>query len=453
MNPREIIRKKRDGEKLSREELEFFIKSYLASGVADYQMSAFLMACYFRGMDPDETTALTEVMLRSGAVVDLSSVPGTKVDKHSTWGVGDKVSLILAPMVAACGVPVPMISGRGLGHTGGTLDKLESIPGFRTNLSIQEYRAAIGEVGAVMAGQTAEIVPADMKMYALRDVTATVESVPLIAGSIMSKKLAEGIDALVLDVKVGRGAFMKTEADAVELAKTLIGIGKSFDKKVIGFLTDMSQPLGYAVGNWLEVKESLDCLKGRDVPDLMEITYLLGGAMLMLGGKATSIEEGTGLCRRAIESGKALDKFLQLVRRQGGDVSVLEDFKKYPASKFTIEIRSPSAGDIDNVDALELGLAAIMLGAGRMKLEDGIDPKAGIVLRKKAGDSVEIGEPLAALFTDSESAAKEARPRVERAFSIATEPSVFPRLIHSMVDDRGVHPWPVIGRASCRERV
>jgi len=444
MNPREIIRKKRDGGQLSRQELEFFIKSYLASGVADYQMSAFLMACYFRGMDLDETTALTEVMLRSGAVVDLSSVPGTKVDKHSTGGVGDKVSLILAPMVAACGVPVPMISGRGLGHTGGTLDKLESIPGFRTNLSIQEYRAAIGEVGAVMAGQTAEIVPADMKMYALRDVTATVESVPLIAGSIMSKKLAEGIDALVLDVKVGRGAFMKTEADAVELAKTLIGIGKSFDKKVIGFLTDMSQPLGYAVGNWLEVKESLDCLKGRDVPDLMEITYLLGGAMLMLGGKATSIEEGTGLCRRAIESGTALDKFMQIVRRQGGDVSYLEDFRKYPASKFMIEIRSPSAGDIDNVDALELGLAAIMLGAGRMTLEDGIDPKAGIVLRKKAGDAVEIGEPLAALFTDSESAAKEARPRVERAFSIATEPSVFPRLIHSMVDDRGVHPWPVV---------
>lgn len=444
MNPREIIRKKRDGGQLSRQELEFFIKSYLASGVADYQMSAFLMACYFRGMDLDETTALTEVMLRSGAVVDLSSVPGIKVDKHSTGGVGDKVSLILAPMVAACGVPVPMISGRGLGHTGGTLDKLESIPGFRTNLSIQEYRAAIGEVGAVMAGQTAEIVPADMKMYALRDVTATVESVPLIAGSIMSKKLAEGIDALVLDVKVGRGAFMKTEADAVELAKTLIGIGKSFDKKVIGFLTDMSQPLGYAVGNWLEVKESLDCLKGRDVPDLMEITYLLGGAMLMLGGKATSIEEGTGLCRRAIESGTALDKFMQIVRRQGGDVSYLEDFRKYPASKFMIEIRSPSAGDIDNVDALELGLAAIMLGAGRMTLEDGIDPKAGIVLRKKAGDAVEIGEPLAALFTDSESAAKEARPRVERAFSIATEPSVFPRLIHSMVDDRGVHPWPLV---------
>jgi len=444
MNPREIIRKKRDGGQLSREELEFFIKSYLASGVADYQMSAFLMACYFRGMDLDETTALTEVMLRSGAVVDLSSVPGIKVDKHSTGGVGDKVSLILAPMVAACGVPVPMISGRGLGHTGGTLDKLESIPGFRTNLSIQEYRAAIGEVGAVMAGQTAEIVPADMKMYALRDVTATVESVPLIAGSIMSKKLAEGIDALVLDVKVGRGAFMKTEADAVELAKTLIGIGKSFGKKVIGFLTDMNQPLGYAVGNWLEVKESLDCLKGRDVPDLMEITYLLGGAMLMLGGKATSIEEGTGLCRRAIESGTALDKFMQIVRRQGGDVSYLEDFLKYPASKFMIEIRSPSAGDIDNVDALELGLAAIMLGAGRMTLEDGIDPKAGIVLRKKAGDAVEIGEPLAALFTDSESAAKEARPRVERAFNIATEPSVFPRLIHSMVDDRGVHPWPVV---------
>ena len=442
MNPREIIRKKRDGAKLSRHEIESLIKSYLASGVADYQMSAFLMACYFRGMDLDETAALTEVMLRSGAVVDLSSVPGVKVDKHSTGGVGDKVSLILAPMVAACGVPVPMISGRGLGHTGGTLDKLESIPGFRTNLSIKEYSAAIGEVGAVMAGQTAEIVPADMKMYALRDVTATVESVPLIAGSIMSKKLAEGIDALVLDVKVGRGAFMKTDAAAVELATTLIGIGSSFGKKVIGFLTDMNQPLGYAVGNWLEVKESLDCLKGKDVPDVMEITYLLGGAMVMLGGKAASIEEGTGLCRRAIESGKALDKFVQIVRRQGGDISYLEDCRKYPASKFMIEIRSSTAGDIDNVDAFEIGLAAIMLGAGRMKLEDGIDPKAGIVLKKKAGDSVEIGEPLAALFTDRESAGKEARARVERAFSIATESSASPRLIHSMVDERGAHPWP-----------
>jgi len=444
--PKEIIRKKRDGSKLSRPEIESFVRSYVGGGVADYQMSAFLMACYFRGMDLDETTALTEVMLRSGEVLDLSPVPGIKVDKHSTGGVGDKVSLILAPMVAACGVPVPMISGRGLGHTGGTLDKLEAIPGFRTNLSIKEYKAAMAEVGAVLAGQTAEIVPADMKMYALRDVTATVESVPLIAGSIMSKKLAEGIDALVLDVKVGRGAFMKTEAEAAELAKTLIGIGTSFGKKVIGFLTDMNQPLGYAVGNWLEVKESVDCLKGRDVSDLMELTYLLGGAMVMLGGKAASIEEGTGLCRSAIENGKALDKFHQIVRRQGGDVTYLEDFRKYPASKFEADILSTSSGYVGSVDALELGFAAIILGAGRTKLEDRIDPKAGIVLKKKAGDPVKTGEPLAALYTEQESAAAEARSRIERAFSIEKKSPAAPRLIHAMVDERGVHPWPPAGK-------
>src|SRR5689334_8617541 len=285
MNPTELIRTKRNGGALGRPEMEFLIRGYLAGSIPDYQMSAWLMAVYFRGMTPEETGIFTDIMLHSGITVDLAAIPGIKVDKHSTGGDGDKVSLILAPMVAACGVPVPMISGRGLGHTGGTLDKLEAIPGFRTGLSLDEYRAVIAATGVVLAGQTAEIAPADRRMYALRDVTGTVESIPLIAGSIMSKKLAEGIDALVLDIKTGRGAFMQSEEDAIALARTLIAVGTSFGKRTIGFLTDMNQPLGNAVGNWLEVAECAACLRGAEVPDLMEVTLVLGGAMVMLGGK------------------------------------------------------------------------------------------------------------------------------------------------------------------------
>ncbi|MFN3135141.1 MAG: thymidine phosphorylase, partial [Candidatus Kryptonium sp.] len=310
MNPVEIIRKKRDGKKLTKDEISFFINGYLNGKIPDYQMSAFLMAVYFQNMDFEETTYLTEVMLNSGHIVDLSDIPGIKVDKHSTGGVGDKVSLVLAPIVAAAGVPVPMISGRGLGHTGGTLDKLESIPGFRTNLSVEEYKKVISEIGLVMIGQTEEIAPADKKIYALRDVTATVESIPLISASIMSKKLAEGIDALVLDVKTGQGAFMKEYEKSLQLAQVLFTIGKNFGKKVVAFITDMNQPLGYAVGNWLEVVESVQCLRGLDVPDLMYITYVLAGAMIMLGGKANSIEEGIKIALDFIEKNKELcDKF------------------------------------------------------------------------------------------------------------------------------------------------
>lgn len=441
MNPAELIRKKRDGGALSREELEFLIKGYLEGGVKDYHMAAFLMAVFFRGMEFDETSLLTDVMLRSGTVVDLSSVPGIKVDKHSTGGVGDKVSLILAPMVAACGVPVPMISGRGLGHTGGTLDKLESIPGFRTRLSLREYRSAIDEIGVAMIGQTDQIVPADRKIYALRDVTSTVESIPLIAGSIMSKKIAEGIDALVLDVKVGRGAFMPKRDDAIELARTLIAIGKSFGKNTAGFLTEMGQPLGYAVGNWLEVKECLECMQGRDVPDLMRLTYVLGGAMVMMGGKAASIEEGAASCRRAIENGGALAKFRELVRRQGGDVSYVTDFGKYPPPRTTVEIVGQAEGFIAAIDALEIGLAGISLGAGRTTMDDAIDPKAGIVLNKKVGDRVAVGETLALMHTDRPEVVPEVKLRVNRAFSVAAEPPVIAPLIHAMIDERGVHPW------------
>jgi pyrimidine-nucleoside phosphorylase len=404
-------------------------------------MSAFLMAVYFRGMTFAETTTLTELMLTSGSTVDLTAVPGIKVDKHSTGGVGDKVSLILAPMVASCGVPVPMISGRGLGHTGGTLDKLEAIPGFRTGVSLAEYAAIIRDVGVVMIGQTSEIAPADKRLYALRDVTATVESIPLIAASIMSKKLAEGIDALVLDVKTGRGAFMETEEDARRLAETLIAVGNTFGKRTVAFLTDMSQPLGYAVGNWLEVRECVDCLRGAGIPDLMELTYALGGAMVMLGGRAASLEEGAARCRAAIADGSALGKFRQLVGRQGGDVALIDHPERYPKSRHVVEIITSTEGDVESIDALELGFAGILLGAGRTKVDDAIDPKAGIVLAKKVGDSVRAGDLLATLYTDSAPAAEAAQHRVGRAISVATEPAAQQPLIRGMIDERGFRPW------------
>ncbi|RCK72244.1 MAG: Pyrimidine-nucleoside phosphorylase [Ignavibacteriae bacterium] len=441
MNPVEIIRKKRDKQKLTREEMEFFIKGYVDGKIPDYQMSAFLMAIYFNKMDFDETVVFTDIMLNSGVVVDLSDIPGVKVDKHSTGGIGDKVSIILAPMVASCGVPVPMISGRGLGHTGGTLDKLDSIPGFRTNLSLGEYKEVISKIGIVMIGQTKEIAPADKKMYALRDVTGTVECIPLIAGSIMSKKLAEGIDALVLDIKTGRGAFMQSKEDAIELAKTLIAIGNRFGKKTIGFLTDMSQPLGNAVGNWLEIAECVECLRGKDVPDLMEVTYLLGGAMLMLGKKASSIEDGIKICKEAITSGRAYKKFLEMVEHQGGKKEYIEELSKYPKSKYSKSIVSKSDGDIVKIDALEVGLVGIILGAGRMKVDDVIDPKAGIVFYKKVGDSVEKGDTIAILYCDDEEKLKQAEKRLERAILVATEPCTPPKLIYAMIDEMGIHEW------------
>jgi len=441
LNPTEIIRKKRNGGKLTRDEMAFLIEGYVRGTIPEYQMAAFLMAVYFRNMDPEETAAFTDLMLHSGTVVDLSPIPGVKVDKHSTGGVGDKVSLILAPMVAACGVPVPMISGRGLGHTGGTLDKLESIPGFRTSLSLQEYASVVREIGLVMIGQTKDIAPADGKMYALRDVTGTVECIPLIAGSIMSKKLAEGIDALVLDIKTGRGAFMQTDEQAIALATTLIQVGTRFGKKTVGFLTDMNQPLGYAIGNWLEVVECIECMNGRVIPDLMEVTYTLGGAMVMLGGKTKTVEEGITLCRDAVRSGKAWEKFVALVRRQGGDVAFIEHTEKYPQSKFIVEVKSSSSGVINAIDALELGFAGITIGAGRTKVDDIIDPKAGMVITKKIGERVTAGETMAVLSTDRESVLPGVLRRVESAFSIAENVPTPSPLIRAFIDAEGVHPW------------
>ena len=446
MNVVELIRKKREGGSLTEEEFRFLITEYVEGNVPDYQMSAFLMACYFRGMSSDETLTFTKLMLHSGEVIDLSEILGIKVDKHSTGGVGDKVSLILAPMVAACGVPVPMISGRGLGHTGGTLDKLESIPGFRTDLSISEYKHVIREIGFVMIGQTKEIAPADKKMYALRDVTATVECIPLIAGSIMSKKLAEGIDALVLDVKTGRGAFMQTHEQALELAKTLVGIGNGFGKETIGFITNMDQPLGVAIGNWLEVVESVDCLRGTvgrndGSSDLMEVTYMLSGTMVYLGQKAKSIEEGIEKCRKAVEDGSAYHKLLDLVRIQGGSVDAIENLESYPLPKFAMEVKSSEQGFVRAIDAFELGLTSISLGAGREKIDDIIDMKAGIVLKKKVGNAVDIGDSLAVFYTDREHVLASARERITKAFTISSTPSNRKSMILDIVDKNGARTW------------
>jgi pyrimidine-nucleoside phosphorylase len=404
------------------------------------------MACFFRGMTEEETLTFTELMLHSGDVIDLRDIPGIKVDKHSTGGVGDKVSLILAPIVAACGVPVPMISGRGLGHTGGTLDKLESIPGFRTALSIAEYKSVIRAAGAVLIGQTNEIVPADKKMYALRDVTATVECIPLIAGSIMSKKLAEGIDALVLDVKTGRGAFMQSYDRSLELAQALVRIGTGFGKETVAFITSMDQPLGTTIGNWLEVVESVECLKGSRgkgdaSSDLMEVTHVLSGAMLMLGKKAGTIAEGVALSRSSIDNGSAFEKLLEIVSAQGGDTSALENLARYPLPKHAIEVKTMERGYVGAIDSLELGISSITLGAGRARKEDTIDPKAGIVLAKKTGDGVEGGDVLATFYTDKDEAIEPARERIHNAFRIQSAPPKQKPLILSYVEKGGVKTW------------
>jgi pyrimidine-nucleoside phosphorylase len=411
--------------------------------VPDYQMSAFLMAAFFRGMSKEETLTFTKLMLHSGAVLDLSEIPGIKVDKHSTGGVGDKVSLILAPMVAACGVPVPMISGRGLGHTGGTLDKLESIPGFRTDLSIADYKRVIRDIGLVMIGQTKEIAPADKKMYALRDVTATVECIPLIAGSIMSKKLAEGIDALVLDVKTGRGAFMQTYERSLELAQTLVGIGNGFGKETIGFITDMNQPLGVAIGNWLEVVESVKCLCGSNdaSADLMEVTYVLSGAMVYLGKKAKSIEEGITKCKQTIQDGSAYRKFLELVRAQGGDIQAIEHLEIYPQSKYSVEVKATESGFVESIDSFELGLTSITLGAGREKIDDILDMKSGILLKKKVGNAVTLGESVAVFYTDRNDALDAASKRIANAFKVSATPSRKNQMILSIIDKDGTRKW------------
>ncbi|HSP88997.1 MAG TPA: thymidine phosphorylase [Ignavibacteriaceae bacterium] len=417
MNALDLIRKKRDGQVLEKDEIDFLISSYTRNKIPDYQFSAFLMASFLRGMNKKETASLTNSMLYSGEVLNLNSIPGIKIDKHSTGGVGDKTSIIIAPIAAAAGIKVPMISGRGLGHTGGTLDKLESIPGFRTDLSINEYKKVLNSCGAVLIGQTKDIAPADKKIYALRDVTATVESIPLITASIMSKKLAEGIDGLVLDVKTGNGAFMKKEGDAVDLAKSLISTAKSFNKKVISFITDMNQPLGNYIGNWLEIYESILILKGEKKNDLYELCIKLAGAMIFLGKKAKNQEEGEFIARELIQNGKAYGKLIEIVKAQNGDISFIKVPEKYPKSLFTRTIKSKVNGYLKSVNTFGLGMAALELGAGRLKKDDIIDPKAGIIFNYKIGDLIKKGDVIAEIFSDS----KKSILKVEKNFNYLVE--------------------------------
>lgn len=437
-NPVSIIRKKRDGKALTKEEIEYLIKEYTRDELPDYQMSAFLMAAYLNTLNDEEAAALTSAMLHSGKVLDLSDIPGKKVDKHSTGGVGDKLSLILAPIVASYGIPVPMISGRGLGHTGGTLDKLESITGFTVDISLSRYRQILKECNMVMAGATEDIAPADKRLYALRDVTATVESIPLIAGSIMSKKLAEGIDALVLDVKFGSGAFMKTKEEALKLAETLVNIGESFGKETIAYLTDMNQPLGYNIGNWLEVEESIDALNGKGPADVMEVTHQLAGTMIYLGGKATSIDEGIKKSKEAVSNGQALGVWKKLVEKQGGDVSLIGNPRKYPEAKYRFEIKSHASGYIQSMDSYEIGMASAALGAGRKTKEDKIDPAAGFILKKKIGDQVKKDETIAVGFTNNKQATDIVKDSYLQAVSTGKEKPGSIQMITHKVDKKGI---------------
>lgn len=432
-----IIRKKRDGQTLLKEEIKYLIDQYTADEIPDYQVSAFLMASFLNGLNEEESAALTASMLHSGEVVDLSHVSGKKVDKHSTGGVGDKLSLILAPIVAAAGVPVPMISGRGLGHTGGTLDKLESIPGFTVDMDLARYKEIIGKHDLVLAGQTAEIAPADKRLYALRDVTATVESIPLIAGSIMSKKLAEGIDALVLDVKAGSGAFMKTTEDAIKLGEALVGIGTQFEKETIAYVTNMNQPLGYKIGNWLEVEECIDAMHGNGPDDIMEITYLLSGTMIYLGGKADTVKKGIEISKEMIETAAAFQKWLDIVEEQGGDVEMIKSPEKYPKAEYEFEIKSDKDGYMSEMDSFEIGMASVELGAGRKKKEDDVDPQAGIVLKKKIGDKIAKGETILTGYTNKPSTIEAASDQLFGAVTIAEAKPEEVNLVSHTIDKKG----------------
>ena len=427
--PQHIIARKRDGHTLTRAEIDAFVRGAVDGSWADYQLSALLMAIVWRGMEPAETAAYTDAMMRSGIVADLSAILGLKVDKHSTGGVGDKVSLPLAAMVAACGVPVPMISGRGLGHTGGTLDKLESIPGFRTDLSLDAYRAQVARVGCALIGQTSDLAPADRKLYALRDVTATVECIPLICGSILSKKLAEGIDALVLDVKFGRGAFMKTRAEARQLAEALVAVGRAGGKRVRALLTAMDQPLGRTVGNALEVAESIDCLKGLGPDDVMAVTYALGAHMLVLAGAAPDEASARGRLEDVVRSGAALAKFREIVVAQGGDGRAIDDPTRLPGARLQRGISASRDGWVGDVDAMEVALAALRLGAGRVRTEDRVDPAVGISRLIKVGERVKAGDLLAVIHANDEAALATAAAQVAEAIKLVSEPPPSPPLI------------------------
>ncbi len=429
----DLIHRKRDGEELDAQEISHLIDAYTRGEIPDYQMSAFLMAVFFAGMTDREVSTLTECMIRSGETVDLSAIPGVKVDKHSTGGVGDKTSLVVAPLAAAAGVIVPMISGRALGHTGGTLDKLESIPGFRTDLTVEQFHAQLSEIGLCFIGQSDRIAPADGKLYALRDVTATVESIPLIASSIMSKKMAEGLDALVLDVKVGSGAFIKKQVDARRLAQMMVGIGRRMDKRVQALITDMNQPLGYAVGNALEVMEVSQTLMNQGPPDLTRLCLELASRMIFLAKITPTLEDARQLAENKLVDGSGYRKFKQVIQAQGGNALALDKFELLPNATGMREITSPRAGYVSAIDAEDIGQASTLMGAGRERKDDRIDPAVGVILEVKMGEKVDAGSVLCRLYYTSEEHVEEASEMVEDAFRVSQQKALERELILEVV--------------------
>jgi pyrimidine-nucleoside phosphorylase len=436
-----LIERKRDGGHIAPNEWRALTNAYAAGHVPDYQMAALLMAIYWRGLDRTEIGALTSAMLHSGALLRLDHLPVGRVDKHSTGGVGDKVSLVLAPLVASLGVAVPMMSGRGLGHTGGTLDKLESIPGFRTNLSLAEATAQVERIGCALIGQTAEIAPADRRMYALRDATSTVESVPLIAASIMSKKLAEGLTGLVLDVKRGSGAFLPDLERGLELARTMIDLGADHGCPVVALITAMDRPLGRACGNALEVEESIAALKGEGPPDLMAVTYALGAEMLLLGGAADSLDDARHRMEEAIESGKAAEKFQQIIEAQGGNPSVVDDPAVLPQARCCEIYAAPRAGVVARVEPKAVGRGVIALGGGRARVEDAVDPTVGFVITARPGDVVRTGEPLATIFARDHAGVEAGRAALRGAIQLADEGAPPLPLVSHRVTAAGVETY------------
>lgn len=429
----DIIRKKRDGHELSKEEINFFVDKYSKNEIPDYQASALLMAIYINKMNKQETVYLTEAMMNSGDVIDLSAIKGIKVDKHSTGGVGDKTTIALAPLVASCGAPVAKMSGRGLGHTGGTLDKLEAIPGFSIEMDAEKFINSVNEKNIAVCGQTATIAVADKKMYALRDVTATVDNISLIAASIMCKKLASGSNAILLDVKTGDGAFMKTLDDSFELAKAMVDIGCKMDRETIGMITNMDEPLGFAVGNSLEVIEAIETLKGNGPKDFVMLCETLGAYMLVLAKVCESFEEGKKMIQDAISSGRALEKLKEFIENQGGDKRVVDDYELLPKSENIVPIKSPKSGYISKIEAEEIGVSAMILGAGRETKEDELDLSAGIVLQKKVGDYVNEGDVLAYMHYNKEEKFEQAKERFINAYEIVDEKTEPKKLIYGVV--------------------
>lgn len=429
----DIIAKKRDGKELTTEEIQFFIKGYTDGSIPDYQVSALAMAIFFQDMSDRERADLTMAMVNSGETIDLSEIEGVKVDKHSTGGVGDTTTLVLGPLVAALDVPVAKMSGRGLGHTGGTIDKLEAVAGFHVEITKEQFIDLVNRDKVAVIGQTGNLTPADKKIYALRDVTGTVNSIPLIASSIMSKKIAAGADAIVLDVKTGAGAFMKTEEDAKKLAHAMVRIGNNVGRQTMAVISDMSQPLGFAIGNALEVKEAIDTLKGEGPEDLTELVLVLGSQMVVLGKKANTLEEAREMLKEVMKNGKAIEKFKEFLRNQGGDSSIVDHPEKLPQAKYVIDVPAKTSGVVSNIVADEIGIAAMLLGAGRATKEDEIDLAVGLMLRKKVGEAVKEGEPLVTIYANRENV-EDVKAKIYENISIS-EKAEAPTLIHTIITD------------------